>query len=209
MKHANRAGFTLIEIVTVLAVMAVVSSLGTVIFYKMTSGWMQVRQRTELDARVENAFEQIQRDVNAIISHDISGIPLRGVLQDEKSDEFFDRVMSRDRVVLPVTAAASIDGMDQAGLVMYSVESGEGQARLIRTTGDFATANPSSNSTTIAEGVLRFAIEFAPRDGAGGWARGWDRDQLPGAMRISMTILDPDQPDQQVARKAVFPIHVH
>lgn len=209
MNRSRRTGFTLVEVVTVLAVIGVVSTLGTAIFFKMTSGWAQVRGRSELDARIEHAFEQIQRDVNEVISQELSGEPLRGILVDEKSELFFDRVLSRDRVVLPVRAAAKRDDIDVAGLVMYRIDTSQEPAQLVRTTGEFGAAEPSGNPAVMAAGVLRFTIEYAPADGSGEWVRGWDRAQLPAALRVSMTLLDPDQPGEQVARKAVFPIHAH
>ena len=193
MMNGRRAGFTLIEVVTVLAVLAVVSTLGGGVFFRMTSAWTDMRAHAELDARIDQVFAQIRRDVNEIHVPAIVGFPpLEGTARDAEGDE----------VRLPVQASGG-----QTGLVMYQVEAVAGAARLVRTTGALSPDRPDANPMTIAEGALGFAVEFAPRDG-GPWVRGWNHAELPAAMRVSIALADPARPGPQAARAAGFPVRV-
>ena len=57
--------------------------------------------------------------------------------------------------------------------------------------------------------VLRFRVEYPVANGQG-WTRRWSKKNvLPAAIRVNLTLADPDRPDRQVSRKAVFPLCVN
>ncbi len=85
----------------------------------------------------------------------------------------------------------------------------EGPPVLVRSVGPLDAAEPENNPDTIPAGgtaaVLAMALEYA-KDGQ--WRQAWDRADNPDAVRVSLTLMHPNRFYEQIARKAVFPVHV-
>ncbi|HIJ65889.1 MAG TPA: type II secretion system protein [Candidatus Hydrogenedentes bacterium] len=208
----RRAGFTLIEIIVVIGLMGVVTTIGCVMFSRMFSATSVLTERVELDNKAEAVFKTLRRDFDQILSVELSGVPMRGVFEnasDDRSAMTLDKVLDNDRVIIPVQRAAGGAEEDQAGKVMYWIDRQGGEPTLVRTHGTLDEAEPKKARTIVQPGVVRMRIEYAPKDSEA-WLRdqGWDRDDLPGAVRVSLTIVG-DHPLEQVSRKAVFPINVN
>ncbi len=60
-----------------------------------------------------------------------------------------------------------------------------------------------------ADGVLAMRIEYSERRSDGSWFAAWTKPELPAAVRVSLTIMDPLRPNEQISRKTVFPIWVN
>ena len=213
----RRAGFTLLEILVVISLMGVVTTLGISAFFDMSKAWQSTRTMSELDREASNAFRMIKRDFTSVVSTELSGISVRGVHRNLESVDksglyrYFDRVLADDAVVIPVPAGAG--GAADIDLISYSVNRADNGHRLVRTFGDVTL--PEENALpemdvvnpSIAE-VIRFRIEYS--SGGGEWSAEWTDSLLPQAVRISMTLEEFGQYGQhlQITRKAVFAIHV-
>ena len=209
-----RTGFTLIEILVVISIMGVVTSLGISAFVSLGDAWSSTRTMSDLDREAYNAFRMIGQDLAVVVSTELSGVSIRGVRRDPEPSQkgrFRDRVLADDAVIIPVPAGAS--GEADINLISYSVNRADGGHRLVRTVGDvtlqeeetFAEMNVVNPG--IAE-VIRFRVDYS--NGGDEWFAEWTDASLPQAVRVSMTLEEPRLGRQhlQITRKAVFAIHV-
>ena len=79
MDARRNRGFTLVELILVIAILGVLSTIGVVMFGRINNLWTQTRNKTELDARAEYALEQVRQDIAAFVSPALTGAPLQGV----------------------------------------------------------------------------------------------------------------------------------
>lgn len=219
-RHQAPAGFSLIELLVVMAILSVVTALGTQTFFGVTDAWGKSKIRKELESTATRAFEDMALDFADVLSADLSGIPLIGIRGDWESREqpYLDRVLlADDSVVLPIQSSGIGERPLTGGTVMYRVmrekEPGDEKRNhsLVRTVGNLGAKRPPEGGRLdiIAPGdadVLRLRIEYA--DDEGKWCRVWRRPKLPRAVRVSMTLAHPVRFDIQIARKAVFAINV-
>ncbi len=108
MKAAQRhRGFTLIEIIVVIGLLGVISTLGSVLFYKMSDGWQRILVRAELDAKADRIFNSMRADFAHVLSANLSQVPLRG-FEDQARLEMLEHVpVADDRIVIPVQVPAA------------------------------------------------------------------------------------------------------
>ncbi len=220
-KHCERRafcpGFSLVELLVVMAILSVVTALGTRAFFGVTDAWSKTKILKDLDSAADQAFEMMAQDFADTLSSDLSGIPMIGVRGDSESREhrYFDRMFADDSVILPIQSTGIGEGNLNGGRLMYRVRRERGGERLehtlVRTVGPLTTGSPPVGGllpviSPDRADVLRLRIEYA--DAEGQWQPSWRHPELPRAVRVSMTLAHPDQYDRQVARKAVFPIHV-
>ena len=212
-----RTGFTLIEILVVISITGVVTSLGISAFVQLGNAWQSTRTMSDLDREAFKAFRMIGQDFATVVSTELSGISIRGVRRNlepsEKSGStrYFDRVLADDAVIIPVPSGAS--GEADIGLISYSVNRADNGHRLVRTVGDVTLqeeetfAEMDVVNPDIAE-VIRLRIEYSNGDDK--WFAEWTDGSLPQAVRVSMTLEEPRLGRQhlQITRKAVFAIHV-
>ena len=120
-------------------------------------------------------------------------------------DTAFDRVLANDRVTFWVQSQPiNSDRLVTQRISYYIVREGS-RHRLVRSTVDPATNLPGQEFSLIdGAQAVRLRFEYASDNGAEGWLDRWDRPSLPRAIRVSLMIEDPNRPDRQLARKAVF-----
>lgn len=212
-----RSGFSLVELLVVMAILSVVTALGSQAFFRVTDAWTKTKILQDLDSAADQAFEIMAHDFADVLSSELSGIPMIGVRGDWESRErrFFDRMFADDSIILPIQSSGIGEGNLTGGTLMYAVRRKRGEDRmehsLVRTVGPLTTASPPEGGllpviSPDRADVLRLRIEYA--DPQGEWQPSWRDPTLPRAVRVSMTLAHPDQYDRQVSRKAVFPIHV-
>lgn len=206
MKWVRRSsGFTIVELLVVIVVMGVVTTMGVVALGKMMGYWGQTRSRAELDARAEYALDQMGKDFASVASAKLSGVSLQGKSGTAQEKRFWGFSLEDDRVVIPVWTP------DGASKVQYRVVREEGnEPVLVRTTGPLLGEDVSGGPTAIAHGVYQFCVEYSPPAGAGSpeWTRDWSAAELPGAVRVCLVVVDESSADVQVSRQAQFPIRV-
>lgn len=208
-RYAPR-GFTLLELLLVISIMGVLTWIGTGTFVKITSHWREVKALVDLQIMIDTAFESIRADFSHIESSELSGQSLEGLrreLAGEAVDKerFNDRVLANDRITFSVQSQPiNSDRLVTQRISYYIVREGS-RHRLVRSTVDPATNRPTQEFSLIdGAQAVRLRFEYASNDGAEGWLDRWDRPSLPRAIRVSLMIEDPNRPDRQLARKAVF-----
>jgi prepilin-type N-terminal cleavage/methylation domain-containing protein len=202
-RSARNHGFSLMELIVVIGVLAVPATIGTLMLNRITDTWRAESTRTELDSRAQYVFSQMRQDFSEAVSAKLSGAAIKGLVQTAQDKRYHRVPLEDDRFFIPATLAAA-DGTPQRADVGYYINRENSQCRLMRAVRVPGAANPIGQA--VAEGVLAMRVEYA---GAQGWQAGWSSGVNPQAVRVSLVLMDPDMPWQQVARKAVFSVHVN
>jgi type II secretion system protein J len=200
-------GFTLIEIIVVLSLLAVSTTLGMIMFSRVSDTWRQTTIRTEMNATADVIFDQMRRDFTEVVPPKLSGAAVRATQQSARDNRFFRVALEDDQVTIPVEIVAGPDGRLQRLDVKYHVDRKDGAATLMRTSS--LPGAPDGTTVKVADGVLAMCVEFAGKGPAAAWKREWTGPSAPSAVRVSVTLMDSDRPYEQIARKAVFPIEVN
>ncbi len=204
-------GFTLLELLVVIAILGIVSGLGTSAFVTVTSAWNESKSITELDAQAQQAFESIRRDLSDALSYELSGIAIRGSHHDAIDTSTVPAAHNADdNIAIPVQGASEGRARQRAGLVGYRLNRGAGDSSLVRTIGGLEAEFPTTGRLEIIPGVhtVAFRVEYLSNDPGPLWVGDWQGPGHPGAVRISLTLEDPDRSDFQISRKAVLRVHV-
>ncbi len=210
---SSKRGFTLLELLVVISILGIVTTLGTTTFFRMTSYWNDLKNLTDLDAMASDAFSAMHQDFADTLSARLSGVPLRGVSREAENDpNFIDRDLEDDEIILPIQTSGIGQRSLTGGRVRYTVERDPSAKTytLVRFVGDLSSvAPPQGGRLPVIDraNVIRLRFEYRAK-GASEWKLDWQDASLPGAVRVSMTLAMPERDYLQVSRKAVFPIHV-
>lgn len=207
--RSKRSGFTLLELLVVLAIIGVMTSIGITTLFSMLDYWNLSKGRMELYAKAENALNQIRQDFAAAIPSALNPAPLEGksaVVQDKGL--YWGQSMEDDSVALSCHLPIA-EGTTVAGTVKYFVDREKNNA-LVREAG-VPGGNEAPNRMEVVQGVLKFNVEYASPETDGGWASEWSSATLPPAVRVTIVLANPDNAakfNEQVVRQAVFPVYV-
>ncbi|MBI2435096.1 MAG: prepilin-type N-terminal cleavage/methylation domain-containing protein [Candidatus Hydrogenedentes bacterium] len=202
-------GFSLIEMLTVIALLAVMTTIGVNVFVTITGGWTQARKRSDLDNKAQTVFSTIKQDVEKLLSQRLSGVPLVGEQQSYQvgaaASPFYRISFEDDRMVLPIQDLDPVSGKTTDQNVMYHIDRTGETPALARVLGALG-ANPPAGATAAQwPGVYSMRVEYF--DGEN-WQPKWDQPALPRSVRVSLMIVDETRIDEQIARRATFGIHV-
>ena len=151
----------------------------------------------------------MRRDFAEVLSAKLSGVSIRGTAVTAEDERFFKIPIEDDAIVIPIRLAPTRkDEGALAASVGYRVERANGSHTLMRTLGPLGPEMPGENKLEVAEGVLAMRAEYLPKAPGSEWQTGWTSAELPGAVRVSLTLMDTNRYFEQVSRKAVFAIKV-
>jgi len=199
-------GFTLLELIVVLSLMGVATTIGMVMFSRISDTWRQVTISTELNATADIIFNQVRQDLSEVVSAKLSGAAIKGTPQAVRDKRFFKVSLEDDQIVIPVEIVPGPDARLRRLDVKYYIDRKDGGSTLMRASTAPGAAEGSSGK--VADGVLAMCIEYMGRQPGAAWQRGWTQAAAPSAVRVSVTLMDSVRTSEQAARKAVFPIRV-
>lgn len=211
MKNAGGGrGFTLLELLVVIALMGVATSMGMVMLSGVWDAWNSTSARVSLDDRAAYIFDQMRQDFAEALSANLSGASIQAITRTAQGNVPGSGAVADDQVVIPVELASVPNALPQRADIGYAIERKDGACALMRTAR--LSDNPASrgnapvSSVKVADGVLAMRVECLGRAPGDTWQPQWSKPVLPGAVRVSIVVIDPDRPYEQTARKAVFPI---
>jgi prepilin-type N-terminal cleavage/methylation domain-containing protein len=209
MCRRHSSGFTLIELIIVLGLMGMATTLGMTMLYRVSDAWRQTSRRTELNARADEIIKQMQKDFAEVVSSRLAGVSVHGTSKTGQDSRFFKVLLEDDEVVIPVEIVAGPGGPLQRANVRYRIERQDGGSTLMRVTRALGDEKAPVTTVKVADGVLAMRIEYLGKGPDASWQNDWANPAAPAAVRVSVTLADPDRyAAEQISRKAVFPIRV-
>ena len=205
MRQRGRSGFTLFEMLTVIAVLAIVTTIGMRLFFRVTDLWKTTAVRMELNTKADTIFDLMGHDFSQILSSELSGVPLVGQAAMEEVKRYKRVRLEDDRIILPIEYQNPLIGRTERVSVMYHIERDEGAPKLMRTLDALGKNPPEGTKQLVAENVLSMRIEYG--DGKA-WLPAWARPEMPDAVRLSLVLTGADRSYEQIARRTVFAIRV-
>lgn len=210
----TRHGFTLLELIVVVALMGVATTLGVQMLNKVTDCWRQTSLRTELDAMADTIFDRMEKDFGDILSADVSGVPLVGITRNLTGHTAYEKETFADDTLLLRIRTSTGPARPQTGAtVMYRVERQPKRDIIVQTIGDLAIEIPIGGRIELAPkaNVLGLCLEYQTKTGE--WIRptqeeGWFKQNLPRAVRATLVLANAVHPREQVVRCKVFPVYV-
>jgi prepilin-type N-terminal cleavage/methylation domain-containing protein len=206
----RRTGFTLLELLVVIGIMGVVTTIGVKSFALLTSSWSESRALVELDDTADVAFEMIALDLADALSAELSGVSIKGIDSTSEGIGFNQAGNNDDRLVVPVQGVNSGSSLQIARSVQYKVERSGDRNKLIRTIGPLGNQSPANFRNDVIEraDVLRFDVTYGTGDVNNPWATSWDSESHPKAVRVALTLADPNNHFRQISRKETYMVHV-
>ncbi len=208
MMHARTTqGFTLVELILVIAILGILTTMGVVMFGRINNAWTLTRNRTELDAKAEYALDQIRQDLTDLVSPALTGAPLQGADAAVPDAAFPGANAASDTLIIPIRGETPA-GAEMLAAAKYAVQAAGGARVLTRTqTGLYGETQETVPPATVAEGVAQFNVQFLGPDGQ--WLDAWETAAPPAAVRVSLVVANPDRPERQVARETVFAVRAN
>lgn len=207
--HRLRSGgFTLIELIVVIGLLAVVTAMGTRMFSIMTQTWNETRAMTELDAEAERIFDSFGRDVENTLASNLAGQTVLGVRHEIDDPRIHKARLDDDSIVIPVQGTAEEGPMAGGGRVRYTIDRVGGRQVLTRTIGPFTAETPQAGRIDVSgrANVTQLRLEYA--DSRGNWHDRWTQSEHPRIVRMNITLEHPTRSYIEITRKAAFFIHV-
>ncbi len=203
----GREGFTILELLVVIGLIGMITTWGYVILFRVDSDWKELRSRSEINDAASAMFQTMRDDFNASVSPKLAGVALAAT-HAMYSDTDRHRELFNDSFEFPI-AAPDAQGVSR---VRYFVERTLKRDFLTREVLPLSgeAASPMTNELNRLVDVVYLRCEVGvEQNGEFAWTQdGWSGSEPPEAVRISMTLADPDSPWIQVSRKAVFDVRV-
>lgn len=205
--NAPTKGFSLIELIVVIAILSVVLSIGTSMFFKIMDVGNYSARALRMEEKVNTVFAKMREDFSWMLSTEQGGMTLSGEHGEVQDDALaWGMKLENDRVTLAVAATDPSADVLEKWSVLYQIGRDEqGQRRLERWQAPLGYDATDGGVEVVAEWVTAMGIEY--HDGIS-WRPSWNKNQAPRAVRISLTLMSPNRPSEQIARKAAFTLHV-
>ncbi len=195
-----RRGFTLVELLVVIAVLGIASTIGFRLLYRSGEIWDTIDTRVGLDAHASVAFDAIRSDLGRLLSPKRTGIGLALVNRTHDADSRFLRVgLEDDMLFLPLRLEDRNSGRTGYAEVRYRVDRNNNE--LLRVVGPLGVERETEVELPVAPGVLDFGVAF--HDGEA-WQDAWTRPEAPRRIRVTLTLAPADDPSAAIVREAVM-----
>jgi prepilin-type N-terminal cleavage/methylation domain-containing protein len=211
MKNDVSRGFSLIEVLVAIALLSVVTTIGVRTFSLLTTTWKETQALAGLEDSAGIAFREIRKDLSDTLSAELSGVSIIGIDQFVNPKQGHNQAADEDdRLIIPVQGTKVEEMLERTRSIQYRVEREGGRASLVRTRGALGDKNPSLGKFDFIPlvDVVRFDVTYATGKSESPWVAEWSSNELPRAVRVSMTLADPNNKFRQISRKQIFAIHV-
>jgi prepilin-type N-terminal cleavage/methylation domain-containing protein len=194
-------GFTLLELLLVMSMLGVVSTMGFVGFVKVSYQWNDLVSALTLEKTLARCFTEFRKDFENILPTDCCQRGLEGMRASvEDSRRYWNVNFEDDSVSFPVSIYNPLQDRNDRFLVRYKIERTTESARFIRYVSELDIEDAVPQESFSLENILAMRILYS--DG-----KRWNT-QMPDAVRISLTCVDPRDPTRHISRMVVFNIHV-
>lgn len=200
-----RDGFTLLELLTVMVLMGVATTLGITMLFKVSDTWRETARYTELEEQANRVFDEMRQDFASLASFTLYGTAIRGVPRNASDARYAGVVIEDDTVILPAILALKPNEAPQRVDVAYRISRENGQCILLRSV---RVPGVAETPVKVADGIVAMRIEYQEQSSDGTWQAGWNKPGHPSSVRVNLTLEDPIRNNEQVSRQAAFPIRV-
>ena len=204
MKRRN-SGFTLFELLVVIAVLAVVSTIGMQAFNVISDAWREQDLRMRLNATADNVIEALQKDFGQVVSSQLGGVAVLGEQRLEEKQREGRVSLEDDRITLPIETTTTPDGPRERLQVTYAVDRSTGARKLVRNVAPLGEKPGAGAPQNAFDGVMSLRFEYF---NGKGWQPAWNAKANPSAVRLSFVVQDLNRLNEQVARTVVLPVRV-
>ena len=209
MMRRKQAGFTLMELLVSLALLSVLSTLGTVTFIMVMDGWNTVEVGMALNSDADNVLDAFQDEFGQVMASALSGQFIRGekIFFEVPAKTGMARIESR--VTLPISAMDVGSGRRRNVDVSYRMGTDEeGKPALMQAVSALGAPIPEDAFQAWAPGAGVRAMRVEYQDAQGQWQDDWSANSMPDAVRMSLVFCDANRNYEQIARTAVFAVPV-
>ena len=205
-KRYSRSGFTLLEVMVVLTIMGVITTIGTVAFFRMNDYWNNLQENMRLNKIAGNAFDIFRKDFENVLSVQAFDMPLQGVHSDnEENVHFWQISLEDDSITFPVEIFNLFEQESERLWVNYSIDRESDSPRLVRKIMPYENKEGKVIITAVLEDIAGMRIRYF--DGES-WQDKWDAFALPKLVCVSISLVDYDKTGRQLARVATFAVPV-
>jgi prepilin-type N-terminal cleavage/methylation domain-containing protein len=210
-----RRGYTLVELIIVLGLLAVIGTVSTRIYFDVTSEWVEQRRRADLNDRADDVFESLRKDLARMVAPGLTDHALEGeratyeARQGDEDRPYWNLPLADDRLGFPVRQG-NRDAVEGVPVVAarYAVDRSARIPALFVRYAAYGGPADAGAPKRLAEGVLQCRIEYLPEGGEAEWQPGWEALNPPVAVRMTLVLQDADNPARQTVRQAVLRVPV-
>lgn len=203
----NKSGFTLLELVVVVSLMGVITTIGVTGFFRMTTHFKTLQENLYLNKSATNAFGVMLQDFENLLAAKVADSPLHGTHADTEDSLHFWRIpFEDDTITFPVEVVNPLTQQRERLRVTYTVERGMNDPRLVRSTTSLLEPLATPSSVVVADNVAGMRLQYF--DG-NTWHNDWSAPAHPNLVRVSLSLIAGNRTDGQLARTATFALQVN
>ena len=172
----------------------------------MTDYWNALQENMRLNKIASNAFDMLAEDFENMLSAKASGVPLQGWHTDTEDNVNLWRIaFEDDTITFPVKVINPLTQEWEQLLITYAIDREGDEPRLARKMMPLGAPDAEPAITAIFEDVAGMRIRYF--DGES-WQTEWKASVSPRLVRVSLSLIDGDRTNGQLARVVTLAVPV-